>query len=88
MKTVRLSVLGPRYVLPGKSTHRFVHIKTFGLDCYFQMGVTTHLVRHLPSSGQECFFFFADSPVICYLQLSLSFCAVAVSGGRCWRLSV
>ena len=37
MRTARLSVLGPRYVLPGKSTQRFVHIKTFGFDCYFQM---------------------------------------------------
>ena len=47
---------------------------------------TTHLVRHLPSSGQD--FFFADSYIVCYLELILSFCAVAVSGGCYWRLSV
>ena len=46
---------------------------------------TTHLVRHLPSSGQE---FFADSYIVCYLELILSFCAVVVSGGCYWRLSV
>ena len=39
---------------------------------------TTHLVRHLPSSGQE---FFADSYIVCYLELILSFCAIVVSGG-------
>ena len=52
---------------------------------------TTHLVRHLSSSGQELFccvvFFFADSYVVCYLELILSFCAVVVSGGCYWRLS-
>ena len=47
---------------------------------------TTHLVRHLPSSGQE--FFFADSYIVCYLELILSFCAVVVSGGCYWKLSV
>ena len=44
-----------------------------------------HLVRHLPSSGQE---FFADSYIVCYLELILSFCVVVVSGGCSWRLSV
>ena len=39
---------------------------------------TTHLVRHLLSSGQD---FFADSYIVCYLELILSFCAVAVSDG-------
>ena len=47
---------------------------------------TTHLVRHLPSSGQECFF--ADSYIVCYLELILSFCPVVVSGGCCCSLSV
>ena len=47
---------------------------------------TTHLVRHLPSSGQE--FFFADSYIVCYLELILSFFAVVVSRGCYWRLSV
>ena len=46
---------------------------------------TTHLVRHLPSSGQEIF---ADSYIVCYLEMILSFCAVAVSDGCYWRLSV
>ena len=46
---------------------------------------TTHLVRHL-SSGQE--FFFADSYIVCYLELILSFCAVVVSVGCYWKLSV
>ena len=46
---------------------------------------TTHLVRHLPSKGQEVFF--ADSYIVCYLELILSFCAVVVSGGCYWRLS-
>ena len=49
---------------------------------------TTHVVRHLPSSGQDFFFFFADSYIVCYLELILSFCAVVVSGGCYWRLSV
>ena len=54
---------------------------------------TTHLVRDLPSSVQEfffCFFFFffADSYIVSYLELILSFCAVVVSGGCYWRLSV
>ena len=46
---------------------------------------TTHLVRHLPLSGQE---FFADSYIVCYLELTLSFYAVAVSDGCYCRLSV
>ena len=46
---------------------------------------TMHLVRHLPSSGQELF---ADSYIVCYLELILSFSAVAVSDGCYWRLSV
>ena len=46
---------------------------------------TTHLVRHLPSSGQE---FFTDSYIICYDELILSFCAVAVSDCYHWRLSI
>ena len=32
--------------------------------------------------------FFADSYIVCYLELILSFCAVIVSGGCYWRLSV
>ena len=47
---------------------------------------TRHLVRHLPSSGQECFF--AYSYIVCCLDLILSFCAVVVSDGCYWRLSV
>ena len=43
---------------------------------------TTHLVRHLPLRGQE-FFFFADSYIVCYLELILSFCAVVVSDSHC-----
>ena len=46
---------------------------------------TTHLVRYLPSSGQD---YFADSYIVCYLELILSFCAVVVSGGCYWRLPV
>ena len=40
---------------------------------------TTHLVRHLPSSAQEFVGFFADSHRGCYLQLIISYYAVAVS---------
>ena len=46
---------------------------------------TTHLVRHLPSSGQELF---AESYIVCYLELILSFCVIAISDGCYWRLSV
>ena len=46
---------------------------------------TTHLVRHLPSSGQG---FFANSYIVCYLELILSFCAVAVSDGCYWRFKI
>ena len=46
---------------------------------------TTHLVRYLPSSGQE---FFADSYIVGYLELILSFCAGVVSDGCHWRLPV
>ena len=46
---------------------------------------TTHLVRHLPQEGKS---FFADSYIVCYLELILSFCAVEVSGSCYWRLSV
>ena len=45
---------------------------------------TTHLVRHLPSIGQE---FFADSYIVCCLEMILSFCPVVVSDGCYWRLS-
>ena len=46
---------------------------------------TTHLVRHLRQMGKS---FFADSYLVCYLELILSFCAFAVSDGCYWRLSV
>ena len=36
---------------------------------------TKHLVRHLPSSGQE---FFADSYIVCHLELIILFGAAAV----------
>ena len=32
-------------------------------------------------------FFFSDSYIVCYLELILSFCAVALSVGCYWRLS-
>ena len=47
---------------------------------------TPHLVRHLSSSGQEVFF--ADIYIVCYLELTLSFCAVAIRDYYYWRLTV